>query len=94
MTTECVTAAASIIQRMDESVDPCQDFYSFSCGGFIDNEPIPQEASGVSTMSKMQVCLVYLTTPALTVLKFFIRNLIVNFISVYLTIFVFMYNTG
>ena len=35
-TTSCVLAAASFLESMDETIDPCQDFYSFVCGNFID----------------------------------------------------------
>jgi len=35
-------AAARVIDAMDRSVDPCEDFYSFACGGWINKHPIPQ----------------------------------------------------
>ena len=55
MTKDCVTAAARIISSMDASIDPCDNFYGFTCGGFIDNTKIPQEKFGVSTMSQIGV---------------------------------------
>ena len=55
MTKDCVTAAARIISSMDSNIDPCDNFYGFTCGGFIDNTKIPQERFGVSTMSQIGV---------------------------------------
>ncbi|KAH0952283.1 hypothetical protein HN011_005253 [Eciton burchellii] len=39
---ECIKTAARVIDAMDRSVDPCEDFYSFACGGWINKHPIPQ----------------------------------------------------
>ena len=55
MTKDCVTAASRIIQDMDASIDPCDDFYAFSCGGFIDNTNVPADKAQVGTMSQMRV---------------------------------------
>lgn len=30
---------------MDRSVSPCDDFYSFSCGGWLKENPIPEDSS-------------------------------------------------
>ena len=52
-------AAADLIGKMDETVDPCQDFYKFSCGGFIKNVNVPVGASMFSTLGAqidVQVC--------------------------------------
>ena len=39
---------------MDRSVDPCVDFFAYSCGGWIKNNPIPADQSSWDTYSKMQ----------------------------------------
>ena len=33
--------AASIIQAMDITADPCEDFFQFACGGWVESNVIP-----------------------------------------------------
>ena len=49
----CVTVAASIINSMDSTVDPCKDFYQFSCGGWINANPIPPGHANWGTFGLM-----------------------------------------
>uniref|UniRef100_A0A8C3MYD0 Membrane metalloendopeptidase like 1 n=1 Tax=Geospiza parvula TaxID=87175 RepID=A0A8C3MYD0_GEOPR len=44
----CVTAAARIIQNMDPTADPCQDFYQYACGGWLNRHVIPETSSRYS----------------------------------------------
>jgi len=39
---------------MDRSVDPCVDFYRYSCGGWIKANPIPPDQSSWSVFAKLQ----------------------------------------
>jgi endothelin-converting enzyme/putative endopeptidase len=38
---------------LDRSVDPCVDFYKFSCGGWEKNNPIPADQAGWSVYAKL-----------------------------------------
>src|ERR1700743_3316160 len=41
------------VTSLDRSVDPCVDFYKFSCGGWLKNNPIPADPSGGSVYAKL-----------------------------------------
>ena len=43
--------AAELLQNMDQTVDPCDDFYQFACGGFEKRNIIPDDQSSVTTFS-------------------------------------------
>ncbi len=42
------------VTSMDRSADPCVDFFQYSCGGWIKNNPIPPDQSSWSLYAKMQ----------------------------------------
>jgi putative endopeptidase len=42
------------VTSMDRSVDPCVDFFQYSCGGWIKNNPIPPDQSSWAVYSKME----------------------------------------
>nr|QHX41527.1 endothelin-converting enzyme 1-like isoform X2 [Octopus vulgaris] len=39
---ECISAAGSILTAMDTTVDPCHDFYQYTCGNWVRDNPIPE----------------------------------------------------
>ncbi|RWS22459.1 Membrane metallo-endopeptidase-like 1, partial [Leptotrombidium deliense] len=51
VTPTCVTAAADIIRSINTKVNPCDNFYEFSCGKWIDKHSIPDEASQINLFS-------------------------------------------
>jgi len=47
----CIQAAADVLDKLDDTVDPCDDFYQFACGGFIKKTVIPDDHTKVSMFS-------------------------------------------
>lgn len=51
LTAGCIRAASSILDKMEDSIEPCDDFYSFACGEFVESTMIPDEKVSVNTFS-------------------------------------------
>ncbi|KAK4877932.1 hypothetical protein RN001_010438 [Aquatica leii] len=54
LTKDCIEIASSILQAMDTTVDPCDDFYSYACNGWIKANPIPEGKSNWGTFMKLE----------------------------------------
>lgn len=40
-----LSSAGSILNKMDQSAAPCEDFYQYACGGWLRDNPIPEDSS-------------------------------------------------
>ncbi|KAF2879707.1 hypothetical protein ILUMI_26457 [Ignelater luminosus] len=47
-TSGCIKAAELVKNNLDESVEPCDDFFKFACGGFIKRNPVPNNKGAFS----------------------------------------------
>ncbi|CAH1980231.1 unnamed protein product [Acanthoscelides obtectus] len=47
----CVHTASKVLEYMDPTVDPCDDFYQFTCGNFLKSTIIPDDKSSVTSFS-------------------------------------------
>jgi putative endopeptidase len=42
------------VSAMDRTIDPCVDFYTYSCGGWMKKNPVPPDQSNWGTYSKLE----------------------------------------
>uniref|UniRef100_A0AAQ5Y9L6 Neprilysin n=1 Tax=Amphiprion ocellaris TaxID=80972 RepID=A0AAQ5Y9L6_AMPOC len=48
-TADCTQSASRLIENMDASVDPCDNFYQYACGGWLKKNIIPETSFRYST---------------------------------------------
>ena len=54
LTKGCESAASELIKSIDESVDPCTNFYQFACGNYIKDTVIPNDKSDTGTFTLVE----------------------------------------
>lgn len=53
LTAGCIKAAGQILERLDENIEPCDDFYKFVCGNYIKKTVIPPSKSLVNLLDSI-----------------------------------------
>ncbi|CAF0915198.1 unnamed protein product [Adineta ricciae] len=66
VTPYCVKAANYLIESLDETVEPCEDFYNFVCGTWIKNNRIPDDSNVANTFNLLRTQLDYNVVDILT----------------------------
>ncbi|XP_065355214.1 neprilysin-2 isoform X2 [Calliphora vicina] len=51
LSSECIHTASAVLGKMKPEIEPCDDFYQFSCGTYIDETQIPEDKVAVNTFS-------------------------------------------
>ena len=49
----CKQEAENMMDKMDQTVNPCDDFYKFACGGYLAKTTIPDDRPYTSRLSVM-----------------------------------------
>lgn len=49
----CVHASASILDLIEPEIEPCDDFYEYACGNFVEEVYTPDDKSALNTLTLM-----------------------------------------
>ncbi|XP_052213119.1 neprilysin-1-like isoform X1 [Dreissena polymorpha] len=54
LTQDCVKAAVRLMEAMNDSIDPCENFFDYACGSWNRMNEIPEDRSSYDTFSKLR----------------------------------------
>ncbi|KAI8379642.1 uncharacterized protein BYT42DRAFT_334708 [Radiomyces spectabilis] len=52
-TPQCVLTASQILKDIDMTVDPCEDFYAYTCNNWIKTHDIPEAKPSISSFAQL-----------------------------------------
>lgn len=55
LSSACIQASAQVLAALNQSIDPCEDFYEFACGSWLSTNIVPSGEMLFSQYS-MQNC--------------------------------------
>ena len=50
----CKAASQAFASKMDQTVEPCKDFYQFACGTFLKENEIPDNKASITTINVIE----------------------------------------
>lgn len=53
LTESCISVTSAILSSLDQTADPCEDFFRYACGGWIKSNPLPDGHSRWGTFNKL-----------------------------------------
>lgn len=54
LTKECFESSFNLLDKIDLSVNPCEDFYKFSCGKYMKEAIIPEDKARITAITPLR----------------------------------------